>query len=189
MITDSVGGVLYWDAEARDELAAGLDLRLETKTCRRLVVTGCPAYGEIPPSALATIQALGAALGPVVVVDVGYNDRPGGYADGLDAVMHALVEEGVEHVIWVTLEETEGQWVSIDDQIRAAVARWPQLVVADWAPVAAAHPSWFVDRAHMNAVGGLGFAEFLRPIVFWTCGRTCIRRGSPRRLPQVVRKT
>jgi hypothetical protein len=188
LITDSVGGVLYWDAEARDDLAAGLDLQLETRTCRRLVVIGCPAYGQIPPSALATVQALGTELGPVVVVDVGYNDRPAGYADGLDAVMRALVEARVRYVIWVTLEETETQWVSINPQIRAAVARWPQLVVADWAPVAAAHPSWFVDRAHMNADGGLGFAKFLRPIIFWTCGETCIRRGSPRRFPEAARR-
>lgn len=184
MITDSVGGVLYWQKEARDEFAQGMDLRLETKTCRRLVVRGCPAYGEIPPSALATIEALSPDLGPVVVIDVGYNDRPDGYADELDTVMRALVAAKVEHVIWITLEETQAQWISIDADIRAAATRWPQLAVADWAPVAAAHPSWFVDRVHMNADGAFGFAGWLRPIVFSTCGRTCIRLGSPRRLPE-----
>jgi hypothetical protein len=184
VITDSVGGVLYWAKDARNELAHGLDLRLETKTCRRLVARGCPAYGEVPPSALETIKALGSQLGPLVVVDVGYNDRPDGYADGVDTVMRALVAAKVEYVVWVTLEKTEDQWSSIDRDIQAAAARWPQLVVADWAPVAAAHPTWFVDRAHMNAEGGLGFARFLRPIVFSTCGRTCIRLGAPRRLPE-----
>jgi hypothetical protein len=175
MITDSVGGVLYWATGARHELAKGLDLELKTKTCRRLVVRGCPAYGELPPSALGTIQALGPRLGRLVVIDVGYNDNPDDYANGLDAVMRALVAAKVERVVWVTLEQTEDPWVSIDADIRSAAARWPQLVVADWAPVAAAHPGWFVDRAHMNAVGGLGFARFLRPIVLRACGRPCLR--------------
>jgi hypothetical protein len=173
MITDSVGGVLYWSDDARHVLGRGLDFVLETKTCRRLVSVGCPAYGERPPSALATIQTLGTSLGPVVVVDVGYNDLADGYADGLDTVMRALVAAGVQHVVWVTLEETRDPWVAIDAQIRAAPARWPQLVLADWAPVAAAHPEWFVDRVHMNGLGGMGFAEFLRPIVLGACGSPC----------------
>jgi hypothetical protein len=173
MITDSVGGVLYWSDDARHVLGRGLDFVLETKTCRRLVAVGCPAYGERPPSALATIQTLGSALGAVVVVDVGYNDLADGYADGLDTVMRALVAAGVQRVVWVTLEETRDPWVAINPQIRAAPARWPQLVVADWAPVAAAHPEWFTDRVHMNGLGGMGFAQFLRPIVLGACGSPC----------------
>jgi hypothetical protein len=173
LITDSVGGVLFWAADARAELAQGLDLRLETKTCRRLVAVGCFAYGETPPSALETIQALGAELGPLVVIDVGYNDRPDEYGAGLDTVMRALVDADVKQVIWVTLEETEDVWVESNAIIRDAPKRWPQLVVADWAPVAAANPSWFVDLAHMNGEGGLGFARFLRPIILTTCGPPC----------------
>jgi hypothetical protein len=173
LITDSVGGVLFWVTDARAELAQGLDLRLETRTCRKLIAVGCYAYGETPPSALETIQTLGAELGPLVVVDVGYNDRPDEYAAGLDTVMQALVDAGVQHVIWVTLEETEDVWVANNAIIRDAPTRWPQLVVADWAPVAAANPSWFVDAAHMNADGAFGFARFLRPIILATCGPPC----------------
>ena len=173
MITDSVGGVLYWSVDARHVLGRGLDFKLETKTCRRLVAVGCPAYGERPPSALETIQALGTSLGAVVIVDVGYNDLADGYADGLDTVMRALVAAGVQHVVWVTLEETRDPWIAINAQIRAAPARWPQLAVADWAPVAAGHPEWFADRVHMNGAGGMGFAQFLRPIVLGACGSPC----------------
>ena len=165
--------LLYWSDDARHALGRGLDFVLETKTCRRLVSVGCPAYGERPPSALATIRALGTSLGPVVVVDVGYNDLADGYADGLDAVMRALAAAGVQHVVWVTLEETRDPWVAVNAQIRAAPDRWPQLVVADWAPVAAKHPEWFDDRVHMNGAGGMGFAQFLRPIVLGVCGSPC----------------
>ena len=179
LITDSVGGVLYWATLARDELGKDLDLRLETKTCRRLVTIGCPAYGERPPSALDTIKSLGAELGPLVVIDVGYNDRPDDYEAALDTVMQALVAAKVEHVIWVTLEETEEPWVENNAVIRAAPKRWPQLVVADWAPVAAANPSWFVDPAHMNYDGAFGFARFLRPIVLGVCGEPCLPPPAP----------
>jgi hypothetical protein len=173
LITDSVGGVLYWAGAARDEFAQGLDLRLETRACRKLVTEGCWAYGERPPSALDTIRSLGAELGPLVVIDVGYNDRPDEYAADLDTVMQALVAASVQHVIWVTLEETEDPWIANNAAIREAPKRWPQLVVADWAPVAAANPSWFVDKAHMNYDGAFGFARFLRPIVLATCGTPC----------------
>ena len=78
LVADSVGGVLFWQREARDELARGIDLRIDVGTCRRLVAEGCVYDGERPPSALEAIQALGPAVGPLVVVDVGYNDFPAG---------------------------------------------------------------------------------------------------------------
>src|SRR5437763_16455397 len=74
VITDSVAGIVWWMYQAHPELAAGFDLDIQTRTCRKLVEPGCFAYGESPPSALATIAQLGDQLGPTVVMDVGYND-------------------------------------------------------------------------------------------------------------------
>jgi hypothetical protein len=133
VITDSVGGVLWWVSEAQSELGRGFDLRLETKTCRGLVSAGCYAYGEYPPSALPTIDEIGPDLGSLVVIDVGYNDLADGYQDGIDAIMRALTGFGVKRVVWVTLEQTQSTWSEINARIRAAPRRWPQLVVADWA--------------------------------------------------------
>ena len=173
VITDSVGGVLFWVTEARKNLAKGLDLDLETKTCRKLVAVGCPAYGDpAPPSALDTITSLGTALGPTVVIDVGYNDQAEVYGAELDEVMRALLAAGVHRVVWVTLEEAQEQWGRINTEIRAASARWPQLVVADWAR-APFESDWFSDGVHMTYAGGLGFADFLRPIVLDACGQPC----------------
>jgi hypothetical protein len=173
MITDSVGGVLFWLETARKELARGLDFHLETKTCRKLVKPGCPAYGDpSPPSALETIGSLGPELGPTVVIDVGYNDQPDEYSSNLDEVMRALVDARVQHVVWVTLEETRDVWAEINPEIEAAPKRWPQLVVADWASFSAGKP-WFDDGVHMTDVGGAAFAEFLRPFVLDACGAPC----------------
>ena len=173
VITDSVGGVLYWVTEARARFARGLDLDLETKTCRKLVDPGCAAYDDpSPPSALETIVARGAQLGPTVVIDVGYNDRADVYGSQLDEVMQALIAAGVHHVVWVTLKEAQESWALINAQIRAAPARWPQLIVADWAQ-AADEKAWFVDGVHMTEEGGLAFAEFLRPFALQACGQPC----------------
>ena len=53
----------------------------------------------------------------------------------------------------MTLRESQSPWPEINGQIRGAATRWPQLTVADWAPVAAAHPAWFSDNAHMTGPG------------------------------------
>ena len=174
MITDSVGGVLYWVTSAREELAEGLDFHLETRACRKLVSLGCYAYEGTPPSTLETIQELGPEIGSIVVVDVGYNDLADSYADGIDTIMTALIASGVQHVIWVTLEEAQGTWAQINVHIRAAPARWPSLVVADWAAASAGQPDWFADGVHMNGLGGTAFARFLRPVVLETCGTACV---------------
>jgi hypothetical protein len=173
MITDSVGGALYWLTEARAALASGFDFDLETKTCRKLVEPGCGAYGDpAPVSALETVRALGTALGPILVIDVGYNDRSDSYAASLDEVMGAAVAAGVQHVIWLTLEEREGVWAESNAQIWAATTRWPELTVADWAAASAGQP-WFVDEAHLNSVGGAALGAFIRPFLIAACGSSC----------------
>ena len=173
LITDSVGGILFWATGPREQLARDIDLDLQVKTCRKLASPGCPAFGDdAPESALATIRRLGPSLGRTVFVDVGYNDFSSTYADGLDEVMAALVAAGVERVGWITLEEFQGTWKEINDVIRAAPQRWPQLTVVDWAAASAGKP-WFVDIAHMNYEGAVGFAMFLRPYVVGACGPPC----------------
>jgi hypothetical protein len=170
VIGDSVAEVLAQNPGPQQMLAAGFDLQLQTDACRKLVDPGC--YSESPPSALDVIQTLGPALGPIVVVDVGYNDIPATYEAGLDEVMNALVAAGVQHVVWVTLTETQAAWSEIDQVIRAAPARWPQLTVADWSPVAAGQP-WFNDIAHLNYDGAVALATFLHPYLLAACGAAC----------------
>ena len=173
MITDSVAGVLLSTPAALQTLGEGLDLQIFSQPCRKLVDPGCPApNSDTPPSALATIQDFGTQLGPEVVMEVGYNDFYDAFAGGFDEVMGALVDAGVQHVVWVTLVENQGTWAQINQVIRAGPARWPQLTVADWAPVAAGQP-WFVDNAHMNYEGAVAFATFLRPYVVAACGAPC----------------
>ena len=173
IVADSVGGVLFWQRDARDELARGIDLRIDIRTCRRLVMEGCVYDGERPPSALEAIRALGPAVGPLVVVDVGYNDSPAGYGAALDRVMRALLDTGVERVVWVTLRERRPSWAEINDAIRAGARRWPQISVGEWDRESVGHDEWFADGIHMNWDGGTGFARFLRALVLDACTAAC----------------
>jgi hypothetical protein len=166
MLADSVGSALLWDPGPFADFSAGLDVRGDAYGCRKLVVPGCPwEAGGTPPSALDTINSLGVDLGPVVVMDVGYNDSPATFSDSLDTVMTALLAHGVQRVVWVTLNETEGVWKQSNEIIRAASGRWPQLAVADWGAVKL-DPSWFQeDAVHFDHDGAVAFGSFLRPIV------------------------
>ena len=177
LVADSVGGVLFWQRQAREELGRGIDLRIDIRTCRRLVTEGCVYDGERPPSALDAIRELGPALGGVVVVDVGYNDPPNGFGAGVDRVMRALLDVGVDRVVWVTLRERRSSWAEINDQIREARKRWPQLTVGEWEPESRGHDDWFAAGIHMNWEGGDGFVRFLRPLVLDACRAMCAEGG------------
>jgi hypothetical protein len=177
LVADSVGGVLFWQRQAREELGRGIDLRIDIRTCRRLVTEGCVYDGERPPSALDAIRDLGPALGGVVVVDVGYNDPPNGFGAGIDRVMRALLDVGVDRVVWITLRERRSSWAEINDQIREARKRWPELTVGEWDLESRGHDEWFADGIHMNWEGGDGFVRFLRPLVLDACRALCAERG------------
>jgi hypothetical protein len=178
IVADSVGGVLFWQQHARDDLARGIDLRIDVRTCRRLVTEGCVYDGDRPPSALDAIRDLGRALGQVVVIDVGYNDPPSGFGAGIDRVMGALVDAGVDQVVWITLRERRSSWADINDQIREARKRWPQLTVGDWELGSRDHDDWFADGIHMTWDGGEAFTRFLRPLVVEACRAACAEGGS-----------
>jgi hypothetical protein len=174
---DSVAAALAYQGKARSMLAKGLDLRIDAKVCRRLVENGCPYKGDRPASVLSLVEKPSAALGDVVVIDVGYNDDPSAYGDDIDRVMQALVRQGVSTVIWVTMQEKRPLYRMTNAAIRAAAKRWPQINIADWTAASRARSGWFVDDGlHLSSAGALGLAMFLRPLVLASsCTASCMR--------------
>jgi hypothetical protein len=177
LIGDSGLGALLWEKDARERIGRGLDLRTEVRACRKLASDSCWHNGERPPSALETVKSLGRALGPLVVLLVGYNEQPDRYADGLDRVMRAAVDAGAQKVVWVTLRASRPNYVEINREIAAGARRWPQLVVADW-DGASRDRDWFQDGVHLTGPGADGFAAFLRPRLLAACGAACAPGGS-----------
>jgi len=167
VIGDSVTASFNYVASARRYLGKGLDLHSDAVVCRRLVATSCPFQGSTPSTALDVVTSEGHQLGPVVVINVGYNDWVAVY--DVDRVMRALKAAGVHTVIWVTLKEV-GTDASIYTQtnarIRSADKRWrDSMVVADWNAYSRGK-SWFgADGLHLSVSGAMRLARFLRPLV------------------------
>jgi hypothetical protein len=167
IIGDSVMASFVYVPAARRYLGRGLDLRSDAVVCRRLVAASCPFQGATPATALQVVGAEGRRLGPVVVIDVGYNDWAAVY--DVDRVMRALEAAGVRSVIWVTLREA-GPNASIyarsNARIRAAGKRWQRsLVVADWNSYSRGREWFRGDELHLSVTGAMALARFLRPLV------------------------
>lgn len=174
LIGDSVAASLNYVPAAVRRLGAGLDLRVDAKVCRRLVAPSCAYQGTAPSTALETIRRGGSSLGRTVVINVGYNDAGQFYGRDIDRIMRALRAARVGSVIWVTLPESRTVYGTIDFAIRAAVRRWRNLTVADWAAASRGRP-WFAgDGLHLNPSGAMGLAQLLRPLVV-----TAVRQRAP----------
>jgi hypothetical protein len=163
VIGDSITASFDYVPAARRHLGKGLDLRSDAVVCRRLVATSCAFQGGTPATALDLVRATGRALGPVVVMNVGYNDWTAVY--DVDRVMRALRTAGVHTVVWVTLRATTSNYAGSNARIRAAARRWKSLVVADWDAYSHSKPWFRKDGLHLTSSGALGLAHLLRPLV------------------------
>jgi len=164
VIGDSITASLDYVPAARHYFGKGFDLRADAVVCRRLVAASCPFQGSTPATALQAIGARGRSLGPVVVINVGYNDWAAVY--DVDRVMHALESAGVRTAIWVTLRQTTPNYAESNARIRKASRRWTEsLVVADWNAYSRGKPWFREDGLHLTASGAMGLARLLRPLV------------------------
>ncbi len=160
LFSDSSGASLGWDSTAKRIVEHGNRVLFELHPCGRLVQPGCIL--PPPPSVLSVVRALGRRIGPTVVVFVGYNDDPARYRDGMPAVLRAMRNHGVKHVIWLTLRATSMQYVDINHAIYAAKQKWPIMTVLDWNRYSAVHSSWFAgDGIHMTGSGAVAYATYL----------------------------
>ena len=180
VIGDSVVTAVTDTPPARTLLARNVDLQMLAVVCRRLVQPSCWFNGARPATAMDLIHASGASLGQTVIVESGYNEYVQVYASDIDTVMQGLVDAGVQTVLWVTLREQRSDYVTMNDQIRAATARWPQLVVVDW-NAASRSRRWFnADGLHLNPEGAIGMARLLRKyVVEYACDGSCVRPPRP----------
>lgn len=163
LIGDSIAASFDYVPSARKYLGKGLDLHTDAMVCRRLVAASCVFRGTQPETVLEIVRKSCSTLGPVVVVNVGYNDWAAVY--DVDKVMLAFRAAKVHTVVWVTLRETTSNYAQINSAIRKAARRWPGLVVADWDAYSRGKP-WFIsDGLHLTPTGAKSLSRMLRPIV------------------------
>ena len=104
---------------------------------------------------------------------------PTGSTESIDSIIAALLEQaGVKHIFWVTLREVKPEFISasawnqvqpyywyfptVNDHLRAAVARHPDLSLIDWAAIAD-RPGLTYDAIHLNTFGASEYAAQHRP--------------------------
>jgi hypothetical protein len=135
---------------ARDDLVAafpGIDASVDAFENRSLL-------GTTP-----VLVAHPELLGDVVVLDLGYNDMPDGavFQQRIDAMMLALVK--VPRVVWLTQSVFQPARAIMNDELRAAADRYPNLDVVDWDAQVAAHPEFvYPDGLHLTPPGRTAFA-------------------------------
>ena len=151
---DSVATAMAYDPDAKRTLGRGIDLALEVAACRRVGDASCPYDGVRPPNVIDRATELGRELGPVVVVIAGYNDYEDNYAENIDDAMAVFRKAGVEHVLWATLREQRQSWANMNDTIRAASRKYPEMTVLDWNALAKESPDWLQpDGVHLTPSG------------------------------------
>jgi hypothetical protein len=162
VIGDSVLTQVLWNAAPLKILENGFDTWMQIGVCRRLTGESCPYEGGEVPTLVELVGNLGAELGPTVVVEVGYNDYQGTFAQSVEQSIDALLAAGVKHILWVTLKEAHGSYVGMNAELLAASREHPEVVLVDWDGASRGHPEWFQnDGIHLYYDGGIALATLL----------------------------
>jgi lysophospholipase L1-like esterase len=115
----------------------------------------------------ARINTFVAVHPAVVVIELGTNDC-GNCGDDLDAAIDRLLTplRHVARVIWLTAQTDVDVTTDpgrVNEALRKATVRWPNLEILDMAHHFAGHPEWHTgDGVHFNEAGSTELATFLR---------------------------
>ncbi|MDY7101995.1 MAG: hypothetical protein S0880_12470 [Actinomycetota bacterium] len=117
---------------------------------------------------IEVLQQRRSEIGQVAVVMLGNNFIPNEqgktYATQIDEAMSLLAD--VPLVVWLTVAEIDANRTQINQAIRDARPRWPNLVVADWSTIAAGHPEWTAnDQLHLGTSGTHAIAALIAKTV------------------------
>jgi hypothetical protein len=122
-------------------------------------------YAQEGLSTLAAPSIIAASrteIGEVAVAALGNNDagNPVTFAQRVDGVMQAFGP--IRRVIWVNLRSFASWTPALDQQLTAATARWPNLVVADWNTRSATDPTLvYGDGLHLTPGGQAAMADLI----------------------------
>jgi len=166
LIGDSVMTGMQWHNDAIAIMQAGLDVDWQVAVCRRLVAPSCPFNGQQAPSLLDVVQKLDTNIAPIVVVGVGYNDSEALFAQSVQTSINALLQAGVQRILWLNLREVRHPYVHMNAILQAAALRYPQLAIVDWNRYARSHADWFqTDGEHLVDAGGVAMATLAHSAV------------------------
>jgi len=162
VIGDSVLTAVQWNEGPLATLQNGFDMYMDIGVCRTVAGVSCPYEGGRVPTLMDVIAGMGNRLGPLVLVEVGYNDDPAVFGNEVDAAMQAMLAVGVRRVLWVNVPATSQHWQTMDDALAAVAGRYGQLTIVDWNTAAHNQWTWFHgDAIHLLYPGAMGLASLL----------------------------
>ncbi len=122
-------------------------------------------------------------FGDYAIVAGGYNYPywdPDRFDRSIDSIIAAFEQAGVKYVFWVTLRDVKPEFITasawnqvqpyywyfptVNDHLRAAVARHPNLSLIDWAAIAD-RPGLTYDAIHLNTFGASEYAANIARVV------------------------
>jgi Putative Ig domain len=166
VIGDSVLTAVQWNQAPLAILEDGVDVRMEIGVCRTLTGASCPFEGGRVPTLLDLVDELGPQLGPNVIVELGYNDPPGTFAQSVEQGIDALLGAGVTRILWVNLHEWQPQYARMNAALDKVARRHSEVTVLDWATYSRNQWSWFQgDGVHLVYAGAIAMATFLHDSV------------------------
>jgi Putative Ig domain len=162
LIGDSVADAIVQNSTAAAEARREVTVNFQVAPCRRIAGDSCPYDGVRPPNLLDLVQSLGPALGPSVVVAVGYNDHEDTYPQDLQSALTALEGAGAKRIFWLTLRAARHPYLAMNAALDAAAASHPDLTIVDWNVYSRSHPDWFQsDGIHLNGTGAVAMATLI----------------------------
>jgi len=162
LIGDSVADAIAGTSTAVKEAGREIVLNLQVAPCRRVAGQSCPYNGVRPPNLIQLVQSLGPALGPNVVVAVGYNDFESTFSQDVASALGALESAGVKHIFWLTLRAARHPYLTMNAALEAAAADHPDLTIVDWNVYSRSHPDWFQsDGIHLDYAGAVAMATLI----------------------------
>ena len=161
LIGDSVATALAW-VPAGDIVRQGADVGLELAACRRTEEDSCDVGAGRPTTVVQLAKSMGAGLGPIVLVAVGYNDYEDDFARNVEDALDAFKKAGVKRVVWLNLREAHHPYITMNDDLMAAAGRHPELTILDWNQYSRSHEDWFqADGLHLVPDGAIAYATFI----------------------------
>lgn len=115
---------------------------------------GKPAPKDDPPASVIDV------LGRVIVINLCTNYQAGGgFAKYIDGFMDYL--KGADRVVWMTCAEWSPGQVESNAAIKDAAARYPNIVVADWAAFSPTPGYTYEDNIHLREPGQIEMAKLV----------------------------
>jgi hypothetical protein len=158
----------------------------------QVTVDGTPAYFV---EQLESVHVRGRmasspwVFGDYAVVAGGHNYPfwdPARFDRSIDSMIETLRSAGVKHIFWVTLREVKPEFISpgawrevqpyywyfptVNEHLRAALRRHPDLTLIDWAAIAD-RPGLTYDAIHLNTYGAAEYSNLIARTVQQTATR------------------